>query len=54
MVLFLAHPEHKLVMSMNLLESSNLGYSGLDEIGRDMISQLKVQNGLLGLMVKKK
>jgi len=39
--LVLAHPEHKLVMSMNLLESSNLGYSGLDEIGRDMISQLK-------------
>ena len=36
--LIIAHPEAKFVMDLNLLESAKVGYKGLEEVGRELLS----------------
>ncbi len=51
--LVLAHPNKDTVLKLNVLNSSQKGYSGLEELGKQMV-QAKTGNGLITLPDKSK
>ncbi len=45
---FLAHPDRSVILNLNVLQSSQRGYVGFEELGKQMIAG-KTGDGLVGL-----